>query len=105
MTTATAKCEYLFSMHGVELHYQTSSPAFVAPVLAFLRHFHTDAVAGGRALTIRFEEVASRAEVPVKVSGSAKSLFSGARPSMGDSLRSIWRCDVKQDGDRLIADF
>ena len=105
MTTATAKCEYLFSMHGVELHYQTSSPAFVAPVLAFLRHFHTDAVTGGTALTIRFEEVASRAEVPVKVPGSAKSLFSGARPSMGDSLRSIWRCDVKQDGDRLIADF
>lgn len=24
---------------------------------------------------------------------------------MGDSLRSIWRCEVKQDGDRLIADF
>jgi len=24
---------------------------------------------------------------------------------MGDSIRSIWRCDVKQDGDRLIADF
>lgn len=105
MTTATAKCEYLFSMHGVELHYQTSSPAFMAPVLAFLRHFHADAVSGDTALKIRFEEVASRAEVPVKISDTAKSLFSGARPSMGDSLRSIWRCEVKQDGDRLIADF
>ena len=105
MTTAVEKCEYLFSLHGVELHYQTSSPAFVAPVLTFLRHFHTDAVTGDTALTIRFEEVANRSEIPVKISDSAKSLFSGARPSMGDSLRSIWRCDVKQDGDRLIADF
>jgi hypothetical protein len=105
MTTTITKCEYLFSLHGVELHYQPSSSAFVAPVLTFLRHFHTEVAHGGTALTIRFEEVASRAEMPVKISDSAKSLFSGARPSMGDSLRSIWRCDVKQDGDRLIADF
>jgi hypothetical protein len=105
MTQATGLHEYLFSLHGVDLHYQTSSTAFVTPVLAFLQHFHTDIVSEGTALTIRFEEVASRAEMPVKVSDAAKLLFSGTRPTMGDSLRSIWRCDVKQDGDRLIADF
>lgn len=57
------------------------------------------------ALTIRFDEVASRGEIPVKPSASAKVLFSGTRPAMGDSLRSIWECKVVQDGDRLIADF
>ena len=86
MTTATAKCECLFSLHGVELHYQTSSLAFVAPVRSFLQHFHTDVASEGMALTIRFEEAASRAEVPVKISDSAKILFSGTRPAMGDSL-------------------
>jgi hypothetical protein len=105
MTTATAKCEYLFSLYGVELHYQTSSSAFVAPVMEFLQHFHTDVASGETALTIRFEEVASRAEVPVKISDSAKIFFSGTRPAMGDSLRSLWRCEVVQEGDRLIADF
>jgi len=44
MTTAAEKCELQFSLHGVELHYQTSSSAFMAPVLAFLRHFRTDIV-------------------------------------------------------------
>jgi hypothetical protein len=105
MTTAAEQCEYLFSLHGVELHYQTSCSAFVAPVLALLQHFHTEVDPGGTVLTIRFEEIASRSEMPVKISDSVKSLFSGVKPSMGDSLRSIWRCDVKQDGDRLIADF
>ena len=105
MTTATAKCDYLFSLHGVELHYETSSSAFVAPVLSFLQHFHADVASEGTALTIRFEEAASRAEVPVKISDSAKILFSGTRPAMGDSLRSLWRCEVLQDSDRLIADF
>ena len=105
MNAVTTAHEYLFNFHGLELRFCTSSQAFVAPVLTFLRHFHTDAADGETRLTIRFEEVASRAEMPVKISDSAKSLFSGARPSMGDSLRSTWRCDVKQDGDRLIADF
>jgi hypothetical protein len=105
MTTVTTAREHLFNLHGAELRYRTSSQAFVEPVLAFLRHFHTDAVHGETVLTMQFEEVASRAEVPVKVSVAARILFSGTRPSMGDSLRSIWRCDVRQDGDRLIADF
>jgi hypothetical protein len=105
MNTAVTAREYLFNFHGLDLRFSTSSQAFVGPVLAFLRHFHTDVAHEGTALAIRFEEVTSRAEMPVKISDSAKSLFSGARPSMGDSLRSIWQCDVKQDGDRLIADF
>ena len=105
MNIVTTAHEYLFNFHGLELRFTTSSQAFVAPVLTFLQNFHADVASEGTALTIRFEEVASRAEVPVKISDSAKILFSGTRPSMGDSLRSIWQCEVLQDGDRLIADF
>lgn len=105
MTTATSTREYLFDIHGVEVRYCTSSQAFAEPVLTFLRHFYTDAVSGGGVLTMRFEEVSSREEAPVTVSPAARTLFSGTRPSMGDSLRSIWRCEVRQDGSRLIADF
>jgi len=97
--------ENFFSLHGVGLRYQTSSSAFAAPVLAFLRHFHEDADPEEASLTIRFEETADRSMIPVTISKEAKTLFSGTRPAVGDSLRSIWRCDVKQDGHRLIADF
>lgn len=105
MTAAAAVHESLYTIHGVDLRYQTSSSALIAPIVAFLRHFHTETPTGGMALTIQFDEVASRGEIPVRLSDSAKTLFSGARPSMGDSLRSIWQCEVLQDGNRLVADF
>lgn len=105
MNKATTAHEHLFNFHGVELRFSTSAQAFMTPVLTFLRHFHTEVVHGDTALTIHFEEVASRAEVPVKVSDTAKILFSGTRPAMGDSLRSLWHCEILQDGARIIADF
>ena len=73
------RCEYRFYFHGVELRLSTSSPAFVAPVLTFLRHFHAEEVRGDTALTIHFEEVASRADVPVKVSDIGKESCSPVR--------------------------
>lgn len=105
MNTATTAREYLFNFHGLELRFRTSSQAFVGPVLTFLRHFHAEGVHGDTVLTMQFEEVANRAEAPVNISETGKTLFSGTRPAMGDSLRSLWRCEVVQDGDRLIADF
>lgn len=105
MATAATLREYLFNLHGLELRFRTSSQAFVAPVLEFLRHFHTGHVCGESPLTIEFQEVSDRTKVPVALSGAAKTLFSGTRPAMGDSLRSLWRCDVVQDGDRLVVDF
>ena len=97
--------EYLFNCHGLGLRFRTSVSAFAEPALAFLRHFHTDIAQGVPVLTIEFDEVASRAEVPVKLSAGSKVLFSGERPSLGDAVRSLWRCEIVQDGDRLIADF
>ena len=105
MNTVVTGREYWFNVHGVELRFSTSSQAFVGPVLAFLRHFHAEEVHGDTVLTMHFEEVASRADVSVKVPDTGKILFSGTRPAMGDSLRSLWRCEVVQDGNRLIADF
>ncbi|BCA56841.1 hypothetical protein W02_39810 [Nitrospira sp. KM1] len=105
MGSITDARTYRFCLHGVDLHYETSIPSLAAPVLSFLRHFHTPPVSGGASLTIRFQEAKSREQIPIRASDSAKLLFSGTRPSMGDSLRSIWRCDVKQDGYLLIADF
>lgn len=46
MTTAAAVHESLYAIHGVELRYQTSSAALIAPILAFLRHFHTECPTG-----------------------------------------------------------
>ncbi|HEY6084740.1 MAG TPA: hypothetical protein VIU63_05055 [Nitrospira sp.] len=105
MTMMTSVREHVFNLHGVALRYRTSSAAFAEPILTFLRYFYRDSVHDEDVLTMQFEEVASRKEAPIQVSAGAKTLFSGTRPSMGDSLRSIWRCEVKQDGDRLIADF
>ncbi len=105
MDTVTTRREYLFSLHGTRIRYETSTHAFAESILSFLRHFHTDSLGVEPELTMRFEEVATRADVPVTVSRDAKLLFSGTRPSMGDSLRSIWRCEILSDGGRLIADF
>ena len=105
INTAVTAGEYLFHCHGLDLRLRTSVPAFVEPACTFLHHFQTDVAQGAPVLTIQFDEVAGRAEVPVKVSVGSKVLFSGERPSLGDAVRSLWQCEIVQDGDRLIADF
>lgn len=105
MNTAVTAGEYLFNCHGFDLRFRTSVSAFVEPALVFLRHFQTDVAQGGPVLTIQFEEAASRAEVPVTRSAGSKVLFAGERPSLGDTMRPLWQCEIAQDGDRLIADF
>ena len=105
MNTAVMAGEYLFNCHGLDLRFRTSVSAFIEPALAFLHHFQTDVAQGVLVLTIQFEEVASRAEVPVTRSVGSKVLFSGEQPSLGDTMRPLWHCEIVQDGNRLIADF
>ena len=105
MSRAITAREHVFNCHGLDLCVRTSVEAFVEPVAAFLRHFHAEALQGGPVLTIQLDEVASRADVPVRMSASWKVLFSGERPSLGDAVRPLWQCEIVQDGDRLIADF
>jgi hypothetical protein len=105
MKTAVTAGEYLFNCHGLDLRFRTSIPAFVEPALTFLRYFQATGAQGAPALTIQFDEVGSRAEVPVTKSAGSKVLFAGERPSLGDTMRPLWQCEIVQDGNRLIADF
>jgi hypothetical protein len=105
MNTAVMAGEYLFNCHGLDLRFRTSVSTFIEPALAFLYHFQTDVAQGLLVLTIQFEEVASRAEVPVTRSVGSKVLFSGEQPSLGDTMCPLWHCEIAQDGNRLIADF
>ncbi len=105
MTLLATTEEFLFSFHGLGLRYSTSSQAFLSPVSTFLAHFRQDRLQSAPALEIHFDEVACRADVPVRWSPTARRLFSGTRPSLGDAMRSLWQCDVVQDGTRLIIDL
>lgn len=105
MITETSAGVYVFDLHGIELRCEAYSPAFIGPAVSSLRRFRVAEGKNGTSLTIRFHQVADRREVPVNRSADARILFSGICPSRGNSLRSIWRCDIIQDGDRLVAEF
>lgn len=104
MTIAATLQEFLFSFHGIALRYVTSSPALSGPVTTLLQHCRCDSV-GHEPLTIQFEEVGSRGDVPVHLSPLARQLFSGTKPALGDALRALWHCTVVQDHGRLVVDF
>ena len=104
MTTAVTLQEYLFSFHGMAFRYVTSCPALIGPVTAFLQHCRCDRV-GRDPLTIQFDEVGNRGDVPVRLSPLAHQLFSGTKPALGESLRALWHCTIVQDEDRLVVDF
>ena len=89
MTTAATLQEYLFSFHGMPLRYATSCPALIGPATTLLQHCRCDRV-GRDPLTIQFEEVENRRDVPVCFSSSAPQLFSGTKPALGDALRQSY---------------
>lgn len=105
MITEISAGEYVFDLHGIELRYEASSRALLDPVAPPFRQFHGAGVNTASRLTIRFHQVVDRKQSPVERSAQAKTLFSGICPLRGSSLRSIWRCDIVQDGNRLLADF
>lgn len=96
--------ELLISFHGVAVRYLASSPALLSSVALFRQHYRCDDVAHDP-LTIQFEEVGRRGDVPVHLSPSARQLFSGTKPALGDALRVLWHCTITQDGGRLVVDF
>jgi hypothetical protein len=104
MATAATLQEYPFSFHGMALRYMTSCHALIGPVTTFLQHCRCDSV-GRDPLTIHFEEVGSRRDVPVRLSPLTPQLFSGTRPALGDTLRVLWQCRIVQDHGRLVVDF
>jgi hypothetical protein len=96
---------YGFSLHGMELTYETSCAALRGPVLNFLRHFHRRVGAGLAQATIRFSKVPSRNAIPVALSPSARTIFVGSMSEMGRSFRCLWRCEIQLDSGRVVADF
>jgi hypothetical protein len=104
MATAAKLQEYPFSYHGMALRYVTSCHALIGPVTTFLQHYRCASV-GRDPLTIHFEEVRSREDVPVRLSPLTPQLFSGTRPALGDTLRVLWLCTIVQDKGRLVVDF
>lgn len=106
MTQPTAAMTNLcFVIHGVGLHYSTSTPLLVEPVLKLLGHFHDESGATPVPLHIQFEAVESREKIPVGIPPSARRLSTAEGSSLRDGARTKWGCVMVQDGPRLIADF
>lgn len=94
--------EYSFNLCRLDLCVQASCAALADPVRNLLRHFYSSGETTEAALTIRFQRVADRSDIPIVRSTGAKIVFSGTCPSGGDSLRLIWRCEVVEDAGRII---
>jgi hypothetical protein len=97
--------EYLFSLYGTPVRYTTASPLLAAPVNELLRHFRRDSLEESAPLTLCFQAVQDRADIPLTMSPSARQLSSGTGAAVGDRRETRLPYEVIYDGGRLIADF
>ena len=97
--------EYLFSLYGTPIRYATASPLLAAPVNELLRHFRRDSLEESAPLTLCFQAVQGRTDVPLAMSPSARQLSSGTGAAVGDRRETGLPYEVIHDGERLIADF
>jgi hypothetical protein len=99
------KTEYLFSMYGTPIRYITSSSLLAAPVEEFLRHFRRNSLDESVPLTLSFQAVQDRAEIPPILSPAARPLCSGTGVPAGGRPEDELPYAVSQDRGRLIVDF
>lgn len=97
--------EYLFALYGTSVRYATSSSLLAAPINEFLRHFRRDSLDESAPLTVCFQAVQDRADIPLVMSPSARQLSSGTGAAVGDRPETDLPYEVMQDGERLVADF
>lgn len=97
--------EYLFSLYGTAVKYATASPLLAEPVLELLRHFRRDSLEESAPLTLSFQAVQDRRDIPLALSASAKQLSSATGAKLGDRRETGLPYEVIQDEGRLIADF
>ena len=97
--------ESYFSLYGTSVRYTTGSPTLVEPVHELLQHFREDSLGVTAALTIEFNAVSNRADVPLTISASACQLASGTGEAVGDRRATGLPYEVTQDQESLIADF
>ncbi len=101
--TSTTK-ELLLSVHGIEMKFTTNSSELANSVEALLHHFQRDTIAA-RPMLMEFDAVERREDVPVRVSSSAKLLYSGSGLVTGPDRQTTWLCDIYSEHGLLIADF
>jgi hypothetical protein len=97
--------EYLFSLYGTSVRYSTASPLLAAPVNELLRHFRQSSIEEDAPLTLCFQAVQDRSDIPLTMSSSAYQLSSGTGAAVGDRRETRLPYEVIHDGGRLIADF
>lgn len=97
--------EYPFSIYGTPVLFATSSSLLAAPVNELLRHFHQDSLDGSVPLTLCFQAVLERADIPLIMSQGARQLSSGTGALVGDRAKTGLPYEVIHDSGRLIADF
>lgn len=97
--------EYLFSLYGTQIRYVTASTWLAVPVNEFLKHFRQDVLHQSNPLTLCFQAVDHRADIPVTISSSARQLAVNMGVAGSDSPETDLPYEVVLDGERLIADF
>ncbi|MCS6290855.1 MAG: hypothetical protein H8K10_17995 [Nitrospira sp.] len=102
MTSITK--ELLLSVHGIEMKFTTNSSELAHSVEALFHHFQL-ATTVAQPMLMEFDAVERRGDVPVRVSGSAKLLYSGSGLVIGPDRRTTWLCDIYSEQGLLIADF
>lgn len=101
--TSTTK-ELLLSVHGIEMKFTTNSSELADSVEALLQHFQCDAIAA-RPMSMEFEAVERREDVPIRVSASASLLHRGSGLAVGPDRETTWLCNIYSEQGLLIADF
>lgn len=97
--------EYIFSLYGTSVRFVTMSPFLAAPVNELLKHFRRDVLDESVTLTLWFQAVQSRADIPPIMSPSARRLSSGACAEIEGRRETDLPYEVFYDDGRLIADF
>jgi len=96
---------YPYSLYGMRMKYVTGSPALAAPVNELLKPFRRDTIEEPAELTVCFQDVQDRAEIPLRFSSSARQLSAGTGRAVGDWRETGLPYEVIQDEGRWIADF
>jgi hypothetical protein len=97
--------ESLFFLYGTPVRYVTTCPSLAAPVNELLRHFRRDSLDELTPLTLCFQAVQERANIPVVLSPLARRLACGTGVAAGDRQETNLPYQVFGDGGCLIAEF
>lgn len=96
---------YPYSIYGMRMKYVTGSPVLAAPVNELLNHFRRDTIEESAELTVCFQNVQDRAEIPLRLSSSARRLSAGTGGGAGNRRETVLPYEVIQDKSRWITDF